>query len=53
MKSVKVLGPGCKCCETVSRMVSDAAARLGVGVSVEKISDYAEMSASASSRHQA
>ncbi|MDN3563587.1 thioredoxin family protein [Paeniroseomonas aquatica] len=43
MKSVKVLGPGCKRCETVSRMVSEAAARLGVEVSVEKVSDYAEI----------
>ncbi|TDH58634.1 thioredoxin family protein [Dankookia rubra] len=43
MKSIKVLGPGCKRCETVSQMVSDAAARLGVEVSVEKVSDYAEI----------
>lgn len=43
MKSVKVLGPGCRRCETVTRMVSDAASRLGVEVSVEKVSDYAEI----------
>jgi small redox-active disulfide protein 2 len=43
MKSVKVLGPGCQRCETMSRMVSDAAASLGVEVLVEKVSGYAEI----------
>ncbi|MFC7477273.1 thioredoxin family protein [Dankookia sp. GCM10030260] len=43
MKSVKVLGPGCKRCDAVSRMVHDAAASLGVEVAVEKVSDYAEI----------
>ena len=43
MKSVKVLGPGCKRCETTAQMVRDEAAKLGVDVSVEKVTDYAEI----------
>ncbi len=39
MKSVKVFGPGCKRCETTEAMVRDAAAKLGVEVEVEKVSD--------------
>ena len=41
MKDVKVLGPGCKRCETTAAMVRDAAAKLGVEVSLEKITDVA------------
>lgn len=41
MKDVKVLGPGCKRCETTAQMVRDEAARLGLEVSVEKVTDYA------------
>ena len=43
MKDVKVLGPGCKRCETTETMVKAAAARLGVDVRVEKVTDYAEI----------
>ena len=43
MKHVKVYGPGCKRCEATATMVKDAAARLGVEVKVEKVTDYAEM----------
>jgi small redox-active disulfide protein 2 len=39
MKSVKVFGPGCQRCETTTVMVKDAAARLGVDVDVEKVTD--------------
>lgn len=39
MKTVKVYGPGCKRCEATAAMVTDAASRLGVEVSVEKITD--------------
>jgi small redox-active disulfide protein 2 len=39
MKSVKVYGPGCKRCETTETMVRDAAARLGIAVDVEKVTD--------------
>ena len=41
MKHVKVLGPGCKRCQATEEMVSAEAARLGVAVSVEKVTDYA------------
>lgn len=41
MKDVKVLGPGCKRCVATAEMVQQAADRLGVAVSIEKVSDYA------------
>ena len=41
MKQIKVLGPGCKRCQTTEEMVKAEAARLGVDVEVEKVSDYA------------
>ncbi|PNG27554.1 thioredoxin family protein [Methylocella silvestris] len=40
MKQVKVLGPGCARCKTTEEMVRAEAVRLGVDVSVEKITDY-------------
>ena len=39
MRTVKVYGPGCKRCETTEAMVKDAAARLGIEVAVEKVTD--------------
>ncbi|SFI72397.1 thioredoxin family protein [Celeribacter neptunius] len=39
MKSVKVYGPGCKRCETTAEMVREAAAKLGLEVEVEKVTD--------------
>lgn len=39
MKTVKVYGPGCKRCETTEAMVKDAAAKLGIDVAVEKVTD--------------
>jgi small redox-active disulfide protein 2 len=44
MKNVKVLGPGCKRCQTTEEMVKAAAARLGIEVAIEKITDYAKIS---------
>ena len=41
MKDVKVLGPGCKRCQTTAEMVQAEADRLGVAVTVEKVTDYA------------
>ncbi len=41
MKDVKVYGPGCARCEKTAEMVRDAAARLGIDVDVEKITDMA------------
>ena len=43
MKQVKVLGPGCKRCETTAEMVRSEADRLGIDVTVEKVTDYAEI----------
>lgn len=43
MKDIKVLGPGCKRCQTAEDMVKAAAAALGIEATVEKITDYAEM----------
>ena len=39
MKSVKVYGPGCARCAATEQMVKDAAAKLGVTVEVEKVTD--------------
>lgn len=39
MKNVKVYGPGCARCATTEQMVKDAATKLGVEVTVEKITD--------------
>jgi len=39
MKDVKVYGPGCARCEKVEAMVKEAAGKLGVEVSVEKVTD--------------
>ncbi len=41
MKDVKVLGPGCKRCVATADMVKAAADRLGIPVTVEKVTDYA------------
>ncbi|WP_434287612.1 thioredoxin family protein [Celeribacter sp. SCSIO 80788] len=39
MTTVKVYGPGCKRCETTVEMVREAAAKLGLEVEVEKVTD--------------
>ena len=39
MKTVKVYGPGCKRCETTEQMVKETAAKLGVAVELEKVTD--------------
>jgi small redox-active disulfide protein 2 len=39
MKDVKVYGPGCKRCVTAEAMVKEAAAKAGIEVMVEKITD--------------
>jgi small redox-active disulfide protein 2 len=41
MKDVKVLGPGCKRCVTTAELVQIEADKLGVPVSIEKVTDYA------------
>jgi small redox-active disulfide protein 2 len=45
MKVVKVLGPGCKRCETTAQMLRDEAAKLGIEIEVTKVTDYAEIAA--------
>ena len=39
MKTVKIYGPGCARCGKTEDMVREAATRLGVDVTVEKITD--------------
>lgn len=41
MKDVKVLGSGCRRCVATAAMIEAEAARLGISVSVEKVTDYA------------
>jgi small redox-active disulfide protein 2 len=41
MKDVKVLGPGCARCNATAEMVKTEAAKTGVEVTIEKITDYA------------
>ncbi len=41
MKQVKVLGSGCKRCVATAEMLEAQAARLGVPISIEKVTDYA------------
>lgn len=41
MRDVKVLGPGCKRCAATAEMVKAEAAKLGIDVKLEKITDYA------------
>jgi small redox-active disulfide protein 2 len=43
MKDIKVLGPGCKRCQQTEDMVKEAAVRLGIDVTVEKVTDYAQI----------
>ncbi|MDP3243809.1 MAG: thioredoxin family protein [Reyranella sp.] len=41
MKDVKILGPGCKRCDAAAEMVKTEAVKLGIEVTVEKVTDYA------------
>lgn len=41
MKDVKILGPGCARCVTTAEMVQKEADKLGVPVTIEKVTDYA------------
>ena len=43
MKNIKVLGPGCKNCETTANLIRLAAEQAGVGIELEKITDVAEI----------
>lgn len=41
MKDVKVLGSGCTTCQKTADLVKAEADRLGVAITLEKITDYA------------
>ena len=41
MKTVKVLGSGCKRCVATAEMVQAEADKLGIPVAIEKVTDYA------------
>lgn len=43
MKHVKVFGPGCNRCQQTADLVKTEAAKLGIEVDVEKVTDYAEI----------
>ena len=40
---VKVFGPGCAKCNETEQLVKDVAAAANIDVTVEKVSDFAEM----------
>jgi small redox-active disulfide protein 2 len=43
MKDIRVLGSGCRRCIATAAMIEAEAARLGIAVSVEKVTDYARI----------
>ncbi|MCW8839687.1 MAG: thioredoxin family protein [Gammaproteobacteria bacterium] len=45
MKNIKVLGSGCKNCETTAKLIQTAADQAGVQIELEKVTDIAEIMA--------
>jgi small redox-active disulfide protein 2 len=43
MKTIKVLGSGCKNCETTAKLIELAAEQAGVEIRLEKVTDMAEI----------
>lgn len=43
MKNIKVLGSGCKNCETTANLIRIAAEQAGAKIELEKITDMAEI----------
>ncbi len=43
MKNIKVLGSGCKNCETTANLIAIAAQQAGVEIELEKVTDMAEI----------
>ncbi len=43
MTTVTVLGPGCKRCDALAAVTRDAVHQLGLDISIEKVTDYAEI----------
>lgn len=41
MKNIKVLGTGCRNCETTAKLIQEAAAAQGVAIELEKVTDMA------------
>ncbi|MFZ5483368.1 MAG: thioredoxin family protein [Pseudomonadota bacterium] len=41
MKQIKVLGSGCRNCETTAKLIQEAAAAKGVAIELEKVTDMA------------
>ena len=45
MKNIKVLGSGCKNCETTAKLISIAAEQAGVTIELEKVTDMVQIMA--------
>ena len=43
MKNIKVLGSGCKNCETTAKLIQLAADQAGVEIDLEKVTDMAQI----------
>ena len=43
MKTIKVLGPGCKNCDTTANLIRIAAEQTGSEIKLEKVTDIAEI----------
>lgn len=43
MKNIKVLGSGCKNCETTASLIKMAAEQAGIEIELEKITDMAQI----------
>jgi len=43
MKNIKVLGSGCKNCETTANLIKIAAEQAGIEIELEKITDIAQI----------
>ncbi len=43
MKNIKVLGSGCKNCDTTARLIRIAAEQAGIEIELEKVTDIAEI----------
>ncbi len=41
MKQVKVLGPGCRNCDTTAKLVAEVANAKGIAIELEKVTDMA------------
>lgn len=43
MRTVKILGPGCKRCGDAANMVQSEADRLGIAINLKKVTEYADI----------